>query len=139
MNGNFHVCLCGHYVVYFALICSLKLIIECRNHTFLFVSGWPQSGTSMVHKMVSLHPHISTVMEKCLKIHGKRCENWNYEGQWLLNSTSRNVMGSGKMCNKLGATTSEMEQVREQVRVNILLNCSLNFDVLIVWRYFCSG
>lgn len=116
--ASFHVhC---HCFVYFVLIISLKLVIKCRNHTFIFVSGWPQSGTSLLHKMVSLHSHISTMMEKCLEIHAKRCENWNYEGQWLLNSTTRSVLGSGKMCNKLTAISSEKEQILQQVYLFVL-------------------
>jgi hypothetical protein len=41
-----------------------------RNHHFIFVSGWPQSGTSFVQQIFNFHPLASTMMEQCDRIKG---------------------------------------------------------------------
>ena len=55
------------------------------RRTFVFVSGWPQSGTSLVQQLFTVSPSFSTMVSKCPDIVGKaKCERWNNEGQWLL-------------------------------------------------------
>lgn len=78
---------------------STSTPVQNVNKTVVFVAGWPQSGTSMIHKLLSVHPLMATMMEKCQEKHGNRCENWNYEGQWLLsNATLRQTLHSGATC-----------------------------------------
>lgn len=78
---------------------STSKSVQNVNKTIVFVAGWPQSGTSMIHKLLSVHPLMATMMEKCQEKHGNRCENWNYEGQWLLgNATLRQTLHSGATC-----------------------------------------
>ena len=44
------------------------------QHDFLFVSGWPQSGTSFTHHILSAATKdISTMKEKCLALFKKGC------------------------------------------------------------------
>jgi hypothetical protein len=43
-----------------------------QNHHFIFVSGWPQSGTSFVQQIFNFHPLASTMMEQCDRIKGVR-------------------------------------------------------------------
>lgn len=31
------------------------------NHTFLFLSGWPQSGTSLLQQIITESPYISSM------------------------------------------------------------------------------
>ena len=78
-------------------------------HDFLFISGWPQSGTSLIQQILSISPASSTLIEKCSQhITRSNCVNWNYEGQWALkffpgdqasSSTSAvNLLNAGSMC-----------------------------------------
>jgi len=41
-----------------------------RKHHFIFVSGWPQSGTSFVQQIFNFHPMASTMIEQCDRIKG---------------------------------------------------------------------
>ncbi len=70
------------------------------NKTIMFVSGWPQSGTSLVQQLFTITPGISTMVEKCNKAHGTKCHNWNHEGQWLLERVPEvsSYLSPGKMC-----------------------------------------
>ena len=98
----------------FVLIC---LPIKAYNrtasyisaHDFLFISGWPQSGTSLLQQILSISPTSSTLIEKCSQhITRSSCVNWNYEGQWALkffagdrSSSSThaiNLLNAGSMC-----------------------------------------
>lgn len=95
---------------------------ELTNKTIVFISGWPQSGTSMIHKILSLHTHVSTMMEKCLERHGRRCENWNYEGQWLLsNSGLKNAFRSGASCPIAFLHNNTKLDIRNEVGKNSIL------------------
>lgn len=78
-----------------------------RNKTFIFISGWPQSGTSFVHQIFTLYPKISTMVENCELKLGKRCKNWNHEGQWLIPGKARAILNSGVMCPLNGTVLSE--------------------------------
>lgn len=65
-----------------------------RNHSFLFISGWPQSGTSLMQQMFTVAPETSTMVEKCkILIPGNKCLDWNYEGQWALKFLTLNEEG----------------------------------------------
>jgi len=79
-----------------------------QNHSFVFISGWPQSGTSFLHQVFTLNPLISSMVENCEKLLGKRCINWNHEGQWLIPGQARNILNSGVMCPHNG-TISQPE------------------------------
>jgi len=74
------------------------------NKTMLFVSGWPQSGTSLVQQILTVTPGMSTMVAKCRKIHGAKCENWNNEGQWLAERSNEvsPYLQPGKMCPSVG-------------------------------------
>lgn len=80
-----------------------------RNHSFVFISGWPQSGTSFIHQVFSLHKDVSTMVEKCENRLGKRCINWNHEGQWLIPGKAREFLNSGAMCPHQGNLTTEQK------------------------------
>ena len=106
-------------VISFVLLFVLNgHLTEARNrtasyisaHDFLFISGWPQSGTSLLQQILSISPASSTLIEKCSQ-HikgGSKCMNWNYEGQWALKfhpgdqkSSSQNavnLINAGSMC-----------------------------------------
>ncbi len=76
-----------------------------KNRSFIFISGWPQSGTSFLHQVFTLNPLISSMVENCEKVFGKRCINWNHEGQWLIPKHARNTLNSGVMCPHDGNIT----------------------------------
>ena len=79
------------------------------DHRFLFISGWPQSGTSLMLQILAVAPQTSTMVEKCSKlIAGSKCTDWNFEGQWLLKfyagktrgaaSNASTMLNHGSMC-----------------------------------------
>ena len=82
-----------------------------RNKSFVFISGWPQSGTSFLQQVFTLNPMISTMVENCENILGKRCINWNHEGQWLIPGKARAVLNSGVMCPHDGNITNDEERL----------------------------
>ena len=60
------------------------------NHTYFFISGFPQSGTSLIHQMMKFTPNVKTMFNKCDIMHGsKNCMKWNYEGQWIFVNKSK--------------------------------------------------
>jgi hypothetical protein len=98
-----------------------------NNRTVVFIAGWPQSGTSMIHKFLSMHPKIGTMMEKCQEKHGKRCENWNFEGQWLLsNATLRQLLHSGATCPVHHLDDNFQQSLFEEVLILFCPYCLLN-------------
>lgn len=73
-----------------------------KNHDFVFISGFPQSGTSLIHQIFTLMHDFSTMVEKCTKI-SKGCVSWNYEGQWILQHYGKqknlsSILNPGSMC-----------------------------------------
>lgn len=94
--------------VYFLILCSI-LTVRCgvcesvtdfvRNHSFVFISGWPQSGTSLVHQILSFHKSVSSMISSCERIIGtKHCVGFNHEGQWILPGYVRSPFRSGEFC-----------------------------------------
>lgn len=75
-------------VVVVMLVSSILLFVciaSAHSHpSFVFVSGWPQSGTSLVQQILTATPNISTMVAGCHEVHGAKCINFNHEGQWLL-------------------------------------------------------
>jgi len=72
-----------------SLVCLLGAararVQNSTSQTFVFVSGWPQSGTSLVQQIFTEAPKFSTMVNRCHSQLGKyKCERWNNEGQWLL-------------------------------------------------------
>ena len=65
--------------ILFVLFCFLSVLGQSNDnyttqHDFLFVSGWPQSGTSFTHHILSAATKdISTMKEKCLALFKKGC------------------------------------------------------------------
>lgn len=41
-----------------------------KQHNFIFISGWPQSGTSFILNLLNLHPYISTMIDQCQHLKG---------------------------------------------------------------------
>jgi hypothetical protein len=95
-----------------ALLCwtsisGLDIDVFAKNRSFVFISGWPQSGTSFLHQVFTLHRNVSTMVENCEKLLGKRCVNWNHEGQWLIPGSARAILNSGVMCPHGGNVTDQ--------------------------------
>lgn len=78
-------------------------------HQFLFISGWPQSGTSLMQQIFTVAPQTSTMVQKCSEIiPSGKCLDWNFEGQWILSffggsvkgiqSNASSLMNPGSMC-----------------------------------------
>ena len=85
------------------------------NKTMLFVSGWPQSGTSLVQQILTVTPGMSTMVSKCRLVHGNKCDNWNNEGQWLAERSNEvsPYLQPGKMCPSVGdKLTPPLETVK---------------------------
>lgn len=68
------------------------------NHSYAFISGWAQSGTSFVHQILDQHALVSSMIQQCEVKLGKRCVNWNHEGQWILKGSTRLKFKSGFVC-----------------------------------------
>ncbi|KAJ1418637.1 hypothetical protein B484DRAFT_400409 [Ochromonadaceae sp. CCMP2298] len=81
-----------------------------RSHSFVFISGWPQSGTSLLQQILHLHPMVSTMVDQCQRLVGKRCENFNHEGQWLLPSHLHPVVNAGNLCPHPGNLSTALRQ-----------------------------
>jgi hypothetical protein len=79
--------------------CSVTAILnnlildKLQDKTLVFVSGWPQSGTSLLQQIFTAAPHFSTMRERCAEVIATsknpskpemKCTGWNHEGQWLL-------------------------------------------------------
>ena len=79
---------------------SATQFASLKNKTLLFVSGWPQSGTSLLQQILTITPGVRTMVEKCNQVHGSKCQNWNHEGQWLLPRSHEisPYLQPGKMC-----------------------------------------
>ncbi len=90
------------------------------NHSLIFIAGWPQSGTSLIQEFITTSPVVSTMTQKCEEILGKRCINWNHEGQWLLRGTTRQFFNSGAMCasDPHGITAAQRDTVLTEVLRN---------------------
>jgi hypothetical protein len=66
---------------------ELDVEVFNRRFNFIFISGFPQSGTSLLQQMITASPPVSTMVGNCervLGMKGNRCQRWNHEGQWLL-------------------------------------------------------
>ena len=61
-----------------------KNVINIEDHMFLFISGWPQSGTSLLNQMMTVTPTASTMIKKCLAVKGRKCVSFNGEVYVLL-------------------------------------------------------
>jgi hypothetical protein len=70
------------------------------NHSFVFIGGWPQSGTSLIHQLLSQNQRlVSSMIPLCEEILGaNRCQSWNHEGQWILDGKTRDQIQSGNIC-----------------------------------------
>lgn len=85
-----------------------------NNLTYVFISGWPQSGTSLLQQIFSECSVFSTMISKCLQLNGKKCLNWNNEGQWILKAPS--PLQPGVMCPlSKPLNDSEISSIRSQV------------------------
>jgi hypothetical protein len=103
----------------FAIIVSLQGALAeqkfAENKTLIFLSGWPQSGTSLLQQILAEAKFMSTMIEKCAKIYGKRCTNWNNEGQWMLKVPS--PLQAGIMCPlEHPLTSADIASIQTQVR-----------------------
>jgi hypothetical protein len=89
--------LVGMMLIIFPLLSESFLL---NNNTFVFVSGWPQSGTSLINQILTLTPFVSTMVHRCNELIGDKCLNWNHEGQWLLPASADRdaFLNSGSMC-----------------------------------------
>jgi hypothetical protein len=89
----------GRFLI-FALIIPTISHALVSNHSFIFVTGWPQSGTSFIHQLLSQNQQsISSMIKLCEKILGsRRCQSWNHEGQWMIDGKLRDVIDAGNIC-----------------------------------------
>ena len=82
------VCMRSHWLFVIAAVLSVAVsedVLAGQNRTLVFVSGWPQSGTSLIQQLLTVTPHVSTMVQRCAEVlDRKKCINWNNEGQWLL-------------------------------------------------------
>lgn len=95
-----------------------------KNHSFVFISGWPQSGTSFIYQLLHQYQfNMSTMILNCEKyLTVKRCVNWNHEGQWILDGKTRPSLLSGNIC--------PLESVSDESRNSIIAQVSILFRFL---------
>jgi hypothetical protein len=99
------------------------------DHNFLFISGWPQSGTSLMQQIFTITPGVSTMVAKCGKIISKGCIDWNFEGQWILSHEAAIMRGSSSNASILinpGSTCKNFDMGTEK-KISYL--SSTDFDV----------
>ena len=116
-------------------------------HRFLFISGWPQSGTSLMQQIFTVAPQTSTMVQKCSDIISSgKCLDWNFEGQWILSyfggsvkgvqSNATSLMNPGSMCKGhmlteriVRSPSNATENIESQRSgINIANNLSPNID-----------
>ena len=71
------------------------------NRTYLFLSGSPQSGTSLLHNFMDATPGVKSMHAGCNVLYGAQaCSKWNHEGQWMLprNELVSKWFRPGRMC-----------------------------------------
>jgi hypothetical protein len=102
-----------------------------HNHSFVFISGWPQSGTSLVHQVLSFNPDMSSVIELCEKILGKRCISWNHESQWIFPGNIREHIHSGDMCPIQNVKEDIGLAMQQQVICTLYRWCYCNNNFLV--------
>lgn len=87
-------CLC----IFFSFVLSSSYAVS-GNKTILFISGWPQSGTSLLQQILTVDSGVSTMVNNCVAKHGRKCVNINNEGQWLIGDASATrYYAPGEMC-----------------------------------------
>ncbi len=75
-----------------ALTSSYELEKFYQDKELIFISGFPQSGTSLLLQIFDLSNTVSTMIKRCSSKYGEsKCTNFNNEGQWMLDSTPSNV------------------------------------------------
>jgi hypothetical protein len=82
----------------FGLLAAEVGAFEVNNASFVLVSGFPQSGTTLVTRILAALGATS-MNNRCDELNGKfHCHQFNYEGQWLLGASGRAIMQPGSMC-----------------------------------------
>lgn len=81
------------------------LLQTLTTKVLVFVSGIPQSGTSLLNALLTDAPGTSSMVKKCEEKYGTKCVNWNHEGQWLLdqegnhkNENAIKLLQPGQQC-----------------------------------------
>jgi hypothetical protein len=102
------------------------------NHSFVFIGGWPQSGTSLIHQLLSQNQRlVSSMIPLCEELLGaKRCQSWNHEGQWILDGKTRDHIQSGNVCPVGSVDETVKASIISQVRT-ILFCCFVFFMMLV--------
>ena len=137
-----------HLMYGFHSLISLAVIAGCKaaehNQTFVFVSGWPQSGTSLVQQILTVAPAFATMVQKCVSLLGnKKCVNWNHEGQWLAsaqnNINAKNAPGTfslfkkamqpGAMCPPTLETMREVQKSSQELHSFLMSQWSQFWDM----------
>lgn len=78
-------------VVFQSLYClrilAAKSAFQISNASFIFISGYPQSGTSFMNQIFEVSPIDSTMVSGCIKRYPNNyhplCARVNAEGQWM--------------------------------------------------------
>lgn len=154
------------------MVLSLKAVTDASSnssssylaaHQFLFISGWPQSGTSLMQQIFTVAPHTSTMVQRCSeKISGGKCLDWNFEGQWILKfsegaknsakSTASSLMNPGSICQShlltepgISSISNVIESLHShQNRITVSNNLLLNstdyknslLNTALIWEKF---
>ena len=72
------------------------------------------------------------MMQKCLEKIGKRCENWNFEGQWILQAPERKSLQSGMICPVVNASSNIRESIVNQVRFQLFRQTTYVNKILLI-------
>ena len=110
------------YFLFLVIILRIGSSNYVSNHSFVFIGGWPQSGTSFIHQLLSQNEKLtSSMIPQCEKILGaKRCQSWNHEGQWVLEGKLRALISSGNVCPVEDIEAQSAKKIVDQVNIYIL-------------------
>ena len=107
------------------LIICILIIWACAsvstvNKTYLFLSGSPQSGTSLLHNFMEATSGVKSMHAGCSVLYSaSACSRWNHEGQWMLprSDVISKWFRPGKMCRISDSPlqTEELEALRSNV------------------------
>ncbi len=90
-------------IVLFSILTSCMQISSASfvNRTYIFLSGSPQSGTSLLHNFMEATPGVTSMHAGCSVLYGaSACSRFNHEGQWMLprNELVSKWFRPGRMC-----------------------------------------
>lgn len=100
--------------IFLLILSPISAVINYGNSTIVHVSGYPQSGTTIMTAILGALEGIRTMKGGCDGVHGAaHCKRFNYEGQWLLRDTA--AYRSGGMCAMEPSSDAQSKSIEQDI------------------------